>query len=38
MALSYLRIDTDCPKPALVADMDQRAHLRGLHPAAQATT
>jgi uncharacterized protein (TIGR02246 family) len=36
MALSYLRSDTDCPKPALVAGKDNTGHLRGMSPAADA--
>lgn len=37
MALSYLRIDRDCPQPVLVAGAENTAHLHGLHPAANAT-
>lgn len=33
MALSYLRIDTDCPQPALVAGKDGTRHLHGERPA-----
>lgn len=29
MALSYLRIDTECPQPALVAGKDKTTHLHG---------
>ena len=29
MALSYLRIETDCPQPALIAGKDNTAHLHG---------
>ena len=34
MALSYLRIDRDCPQPALVAGIANTGHLRGMQPAA----
>lgn len=34
MALSYLRIDRDCPQPVLVAGVEATAHLRGMNPAA----
>ena len=34
MALSYLRIETECPQPALIAKREGTAHLRGLTPAA----
>jgi ketosteroid isomerase-like protein len=34
MALSYLRIDTDCPQPALIAGKDKTLHLHGMQPAA----
>lgn len=30
MALSYLRIDTECPQPALVAGKDKTTHLHGV--------
>jgi hypothetical protein len=33
MALSYLRIETDCPQPALIAGIEKTAHLRGMQPA-----
>jgi uncharacterized protein (TIGR02246 family) len=33
MALSYLRIDTECPQPMLIAGKDKTAHLRCLSPA-----
>ena len=38
MALSYLRVETECATPALVASIEDRAHLRGMRPAANATT
>jgi uncharacterized protein (TIGR02246 family) len=34
MALSYLRIETECPQPALIAGKDKVGHLRGMQPAA----
>ena len=34
MALSYLRIDRECPQPVLVAGVENTGHLRGLRPAA----
>jgi uncharacterized protein (TIGR02246 family) len=34
MALSYLRIETECPQPALIAGKANTAHLRGMNPAA----
>lgn len=37
MALSYLRIETDCPRPALIAGVDKVGHLRGMRPAASTT-
>ena len=37
MALSYLRIDTECPQPVLIAGKDNTAHLRGMQPAANPT-
>lgn len=33
MALSYLRIDRDCPQPVLLAGVEKTGHLRGLRPA-----
>lgn len=33
MALSYLRIDRDCPQPLLVAGAGNTAHLRGVRAA-----
>lgn len=36
MALSYLRIETECPTAVLVAGQENTAHLRGLTPAADA--
>ena len=35
MALSYLRIESDCPQPSLIAGKDNTGHLRGLQPAAR---
>ncbi len=34
MALSYLRLETECPQPTLIAGKDKTRHLRGLTPAA----
>ncbi|HEX7857762.1 MAG TPA: nuclear transport factor 2 family protein [Sphingobium sp.] len=34
MALSYLRVETICTQPALIAGKDGTAHLRGDNPAA----
>lgn len=34
MALSYLRIDRECPRPVLVAGAEGVGHLRGMRPAA----
>ena len=34
MALSYLRIETECPQPSLIAGKENTGHLRGLRPAA----
>lgn len=36
MALSYLRIDSDCPEPVLLAGAENVGHLHGLRPAARA--
>jgi len=36
MALSYLRIDRDCPQPVLLAGVENTGHLRGMRPAADA--
>ena len=36
MALSYLRIDRECPQPVLVAGVENTGHLRGRKPAEQA--
>lgn len=33
MALSYLRIDVECPQPALIAGKDRTVHLHGDRPA-----
>jgi hypothetical protein len=35
MTLSYLRIETECPQPALIAGKDNTVHLRGMRPAAE---
>ena len=34
MALSYLRIETECPQPTLISSPEKNAHLRGPTPAA----
>jgi uncharacterized protein (TIGR02246 family) len=35
MMLSYLRIETECPQPALIAGKDNTVHLRDMQPAAR---
>lgn len=37
MALSYLRIETECPQPALIAGAENTVHLRGPNPTANRT-